>query len=407
MAGPTIDHMVSITVLVAALMLTFGLYNQIHANALAYQRNHQVVMKAVDLMNTICLTPGNPTDWGQTNSTLLGFGLQDPEAAGYALSPFSIMRLLSSSGEKVYYNVTGKWYSNVSWGLGGGYLLLPESDCINYTTVSRLLGTNGSYGFQLSVTPTLNVSVSEVQLNPLKLNVEVRGPGSPLGGATLNYLMFWTLAEKDNATGCPLLNFTSGSASTNSAGLAYLNFPQIKKVDQNKTAYTIIVNAYLGGLYGVGYKSREAITSAGNIIPFVESFKNGTVLLAHKWGKNDPDGNQGALHFSATFYVLSDNFTPINIYIQNSTGLVNYGIGGKPFHRIQIPTSDAGFLVVAYCKGNEFGMVIMPWGISTLGVSVTFGGNPSGYSFVATELRQVTVNDISYQVKLAVWRLHD
>jgi len=403
MAGPTIDHMVSITVLIAALLLTMGIYNQMLASAIAYERNRQVVMKAVDLMNTICLCPGNPIDWGQSNSTLLGFGLQDPESAGYALSPFSLMRLLSSSGEKVYYNRTGKWYSNVSWGINGGYLFVPISDCVNYTTVSSLLGINGSYGFKLSVTPTLSVTISEVQLNPLRLSVVVRGPGSPLSGATLNYLMFWTYG-KDNATGCPLFNFSSSSASTNSAGLAYLDFPQIN-VNNNQTAYTIIVNAQLGGLYGVGYKSREVVTSAGNIIPFVESYENGTVLLAHKWGKNDPDGNQGALHFNASFYVLSDNFAPINVEMTNSTGLVNYGKGGKPYHQIQIPTSNAGFLVVAYCKGNEFGMVIMPWGISTIGVSVTFGGDPSGYSFVATELRQVIVNGISYQVKLAAWSL--
>jgi hypothetical protein len=405
MTGPTIDHMVSITVLVAALMLTFGLYNQILASAFAYQRNHQVVMKAVDLMNTICLGPGNPTDWGQSNVTPTCFGLQDPDGRGYALSPFSLMKLLSSSGEKVYYNITGEWYSNISWGLDGGYLLLPIGECVDYATVSRLLGTNGSYGFQLSVTPTLSISISEVQVNPLELSVEVRGPGSPLSGATLNYLMYWTLTEKDPETGCPLFNFTSGSSSTNSAGLASLDFPQIN-VNNNRTAYTIIVNAQLGGLYGVGYKSRETITSAGNIIPFVESYENGTVLLAHKWGKNDPDGNQGALHFNATFYIISDNFAPINVDIENSTGLVNYGKGGKPFHQIQIPTSNAGFLIVSYCRGNEFGMVIMPWGISTIGLSLTFGGDPSGHSFVATELRQVVVNELSYQVKLSVWSLN-
>ena len=406
MAGATIDHMVAITVLAAALLLTMGVYGQMLASVVAYERSREVAMKAVDLMDTICLGPGNPADWGQRNVTPTCFGLQDPDGSGYALSPFSLMRLLSSSGDQVYYNITGEWYSNVSWGIDGGYLLVPIDECINYANVSRLLGVNGSYGFQLSVTPTLSISISEVQSNPLELSVGVRGPGSPLSGAALSYLMYWTLDEKDPETGSPLLNFTSGSSITNSAGLASLDFPQIN-VNNNRTAYTIIVNAQLGGLYGVGYKSRETITSAGNIIPFVESFENGTVLLAHKWGKNDPDGNQGALHFNATFYILPTNFEPIKVDLENSTGLVNYGKGGKPFQRIQIPTSYAGFLVVSYCKGPEFGMVIMPWGISTIGLSVTFGGDSSGYEWVATELRQVVVNELSYQVKLAVWSLHD
>jgi hypothetical protein len=397
MAGPAIDHMVAVVLLIATLMLSFTIYNQILSNAIAYERSNQVAMKAIDLMDTVCLTPGNLPHWGQNNVTPGCFGLQDPDGAGYELSSFSLMRLLSSSGNV---NRTGEWYSNVSWGLNGGYLLMSKSDCINYTVVSRLLGTNGSYGFHLSVTPTLSVIVSEVQQSPLNLSVEVEGSGSPLSGAGLNYLMFWTVGN--NTNGYPLFNFTSGSAITKSTGLGYLSFPQIN-VNNNQTAYTLIVKAYLGGLYGVGYKSRETITGAGNIIPFVESFGNqtGTVLLAHKMGKNDPSSSQ-KLYFNATFYVLPDNFAPMKY--SNSAGWVN-GTGGKPFQQMQILTSNAGFLVVAYCKGNKYGMVIMPWGIGTIGLSVTFGGNSSGYNWVATELRQVTVNKISYQVKLAVWSL--
>jgi hypothetical protein len=401
MAGPGIDHIVAVVLLIATLTLSFTVYNQILANAIAYERSNQVAMKAMDLMGTVCLTPGNPANWGQNNVTPTCFGLQDPDGAGYELSSSSLMRLLTSSG-KVYYNRTGEWFSNISWGVNGGYLLMPTSDCINYAAVSRLLGTNGSYGFQLSVTPTLSVILSEVQQSPLNFSVEVEGSGPPLSGVALNYLMFWTVGN--NTMGYPLLNFTSGSAITKSTGLCYLSFPQIN-VNNNQTAYTLIVEAYLGGLYSVGYISRETITGAGNIIPFVESFGNqtGTVLLAHKWGKNDPTSSQ-KLYFNATFYVLPDNFAPVNVVIPNSAGWVN-GTGGKPFQRIQIPTSNAGFLVVAYCKGNQYGMVIMPWGIGTIGLSVTFGGNSSGYNWVATELRQVTVNEISYQVKLAVWSL--
>jgi len=56
---------------------------------------------------------------------------------------------------------------------------------------------------------------------------------------------------------------------------------------------------------------------------------------------------------------------------------------------------------------NEMGSIIIPWGIGTLGVSASFNGQfgSDGYDFVATELRQVTINDISYQVKVSVWKL--
>ena len=398
MAGPTIDHMVSITVLVAALLLTFGLYNQILASAFAYQRNHQVVMKAVDIMNTICLSPGNPPNWGQTNSTPLGFGLQDPESAGYTLSPFSIMRLRSSvDSQLVYYPKTGLYYNNVS--LDGGSLLMPVSDCVNYTTVAKLLGVNGSYGFQITIVPTLNVSVSQVPASYLILKVQVRGPGLPLSGATLNYYMHQVVSSNDSF---PLIITQSDVAQTDSAGSALLEFPSI---DDSDDTYSFIVYAHLGGLNGVGYYSHDVLDDKPPfIVPFIKDFEQGIIIIAHNWDVHYYGSPVPAVHYNATFFVLTENFELRQVEIANSTGKVNYG-EGEPYATTQVPASESGILFISYRWGNRFGTVMVPWGISTIGVSVTFGGDPSGYSFVATELRQVIVNEMSYQVKLAVWSL--
>ncbi|MDH7477329.1 MAG: hypothetical protein QHH17_02980, partial [Candidatus Bathyarchaeota archaeon] len=280
MAGSTIDHLVSVTVFLGAMLLFISLFNQTIQTALIYQRHRYLATKCSDLLDNMLLNPGIPEYWGKSNCTPYGFGLQDPEFTQYRLSPFSLMRLLSSAGDRVFYEKTGKWYSNVSWGFGGGYLLLQESECINYSTASKLLGINGTYGFQLTITPILTINIRETQLNPLKLEVQVLGPGSPLTNAFLDYLMFWTSGP--NVGGC-----IRGNTTTNSVGLASLTFSGIN-VNNNQTAYTFIVKAYLGGLYGVGYLSREITTKAGNIIPFIESYEDGIILLAHKWGKNDP-----------------------------------------------------------------------------------------------------------------------
>jgi len=395
MAGSTIDHLVSVTVFLGAILLFISLFNQTIQTAIIYQHHRTLATKCSDLLDNMLLNPG---DWSGSIPT--SFGLQDPEFKQYRLSPFSLMRLLSSAGDRVYYEKTGKWYSNVSWGIGGSYLLLQESECIDYWTASKLLGVNGTYGFQLTVSPTLTINIREIGLNPLTLETQVLGPGLPLSNATLNYLMFWVNDPKGGEC-------IKGNATTNSLGLASLNFPGIS-VDNNQTAYTFIVKAYLGGLYGVGYLSREIITKAGNIIPFIESYENGTILLAHKWGKNDPGEEcQGALQFNATFYILPENFAPIKVDILNKTELVNYG-QGKPYYAVQIPLearNDPGFLVVSYWRGNEYGMVVMPWGIGTIGISVVFGDNPSGKEWVATDMRQVVVGDISYQATLALWSL--
>jgi len=92
----------------------------------------------------------------------------------------------------------------------------------------------------------------------------------------------------------------------------------------------------------------------------------------------------------------------------NCSGHLNSG-EGFPDVGTQIPSSEVGLLVISYMKNpNQMGSIIVPWGVGALGVSASFDGgfgSSSGYDFVATELRQVTINDISYQVKVSAWKL--
>lgn len=403
MTGVTIDHLVATTAFTGAIFLFISLFSQTLQTAILFQQNRHVAVMGSNLLDGILLNSGYPYHWGESDTTLSSFGLQQPAESGYALSSFALMRLLSSQS-RVFYNSTGEWYSNVSWGVNGGYLLVPVSDSVDYETAAKLLGVNGSYGFHLTISPTLTIEINEIQLNPLQLEIEVEGPGLSLSGAAINYSLFWVYG-KDPVDGTPLFNSTSGAAQTNYAGVVSLDFSTDPVVDGSK-AYTILVYTQLGGLVGSGYKSREVVTSAGNIIPFVEDFGDGQfaqILLAHKWGKNDPDGSQGTLHFNATYFFLSDNNELIKVNIENSTGLVNYG--SKNYHPLQIPTTNNGFLVVSYCKGNEYGMVIMPWGISPLGISVSFGGEAAGNAWVSTDLRQATVSKVAYQAQIACWSL--
>ena len=117
MAGSTIDHLVSVMVFLGALTLFISLFNQTIQTAILYQRHRVLATKCSDLLDNMLLNPGIPIDWGRSNVTPTGFGLQDPEFTQYRLSPFSLMRLISSSGERVYYPRTGKYYSNMTMGL--------------------------------------------------------------------------------------------------------------------------------------------------------------------------------------------------------------------------------------------------------------------------------------------------
>jgi len=292
------------------------------------------------------------------------------------------------------------YYNNVSLGSGAS-VLMPVGDCVNYTTVARLLGVNGSYGFQITIAPTLNVSISQVPASYLILKVVVRGPGLPLSGAALNYYMHQVVANPNSSF--PLIVTQSGAAQTDSTGSALLNFPSIDDADDT---YSFIVYAHLGGLNGVGYYSHDVLRDYPEfIVPFIGNFEQGTIIIAHSWDvHNYTETPVPNVFYNATFFVLTEGFELRQVQIVNSTGQLNYG-EGKPYNTTQVPASESGILFISYRWGNRFGTVMVPWGIGTLGVSATFGGDPSGYTFVATELRQVIVNGISYQVKLAAWSL--
>ena len=144
------------------------------------------------------------------------------------------------------------------------------------------------------------------------------------------------------------------------------------------------------------------------VIPLIQDYDQGTVIIAHSWDVNGA-GNPPVpeVKYNATFFVLTSDFQLQQVEIANSTGHLIYG-EGNPYFTTQLPVSEVGFLLVSYKRdANRLGSVLMPWGIGTLGISTSFdGGNsPSGYDFVATELRQVTIDGISYQVKVSTWSL--
>ena len=399
MAGATIDHMISLTILIAALLIAMMSFNQMFSTAVAYETNTQVATKAVDIMNTLCLSPGNPAEWGITNGAVLGFGLQDPNVGGYTLGPHSIMRLntAQSDSQLVYYDKTDLFYNNVSTNLGHA-IHIPIGNCINYTNATELLGIAGTYGFSVDIAPTLNVTIRETNTDPLTLNAKVRGSGPLLSGATLKCYLF-TVNEIDEIPTIekhPLkvsLTDSSGSADIEYLGLSGENL-----------VYSLIAYVRLGGLNGVGYYTSNTIADDEFIIPLVEDYNQGELILAHSGDILFPSQSAETLKYNATFFVLTSDFE-LQFVDLDCWGHLN---PGEDPVETQIPSSEVGLLIISYLKNpNQMGNVVVPWGVGTFGVPVTFGnfGSGGGSSFVATEVRQVTINGISYQVKVSAWKL--
>jgi hypothetical protein len=399
MAGSTIDHLVSVTVFIGALLLFISLFNQSLQTAISYQQHRNLAAKCSDLLDGMLLTPGIPSNWGKGNCTPTGFGLQDPEFTQYKLSPFSLMRLMSSSGTPLYYDPTKSYYSNITMGFGN-FLLVPYALAINYSTTAKLLGVNNTYGFQLTIKPVITVSITETHAaNPLILNMEVVGTGFPLSNATVSWC-FLKINEKGDQSSPSYTSFFS-TTYTDEDGYASLT---VDNVDLNDS-YALIAYAHISGLIGIGY--HERITGYKRyVIPLVDSFEDKRVLLAHSYDVHNQGPPESSVFYNATFVMLTEDFTLREMPMENATGKIVYGHGTqKTYQNLTIPTYNPGILILAYQSNNEYGFILMPWGISSMAFPVVFGHDPFGQEWVATDMRQVIVNGIAYQATLALWSL--
>jgi hypothetical protein len=348
------------------------------------------------------LTPGIPSDWGKSNCTPTGFGLQDPEFTQYRLSPFSLMRLLSSSGTPLYYDPTKSYYSNITMGFGN-FLLVPYTLAINYSTTAKLLGINNTYGFQLTIKPVITVSITETHAaNPLILNMEVVGTGFPLSNATVSWC-FLNITKKGEQSSPSYTNFF-GTTYTDEDGSASLTVDNVEAND----SYAIIAYAHISGLIGIGY--RERVTGYKRyVIPLIDSFEDRRVLLAHSYDVHNQGPPESAVFYNATFVMLTEDFMLREMPMGNATGepsKIVYGHGTqKTYQNLTIPTYNPGILIIAYQSNNEYGFILMPWGISSMAFPVVFGDTPFTKEWVATDMRQVIVNGIAYQATLALWSL--
>ena len=396
MAGSTIDHLFALTTFLVAYLIFVSLFSQTIQTAILYQRHRQLAVKCSDILDNILLTPGIPSNWGETNLIPSSFGLQHPNLGGYTLSPFSVLRLLPLE-ETVYYNRTGEWYSNYSLG-EGIYLLIPLSSSLNYSTVATLLGINGSYGFQLVVSPLINVDAQEVDSNPLTIEVYVGSTNGPISGANITCYVYRIYKPEDSDY--PAFTTLIQNASTGEDGKATLQF---SGVNVSNEAYVAIIHAFIGYFTSVGYIVKKTTTNE-DIFPLILNFEERKVMLVHSWDIHNYGPPNPAIFYNATFFLISENYALSEVEIENSTGKVTYGTG-KSYNITTIPTFDPGFLIITYRTGNKFGATLMPWGISSLGVSVTFGELSTNAEWVATDIRLVIVNGMPYQVKLALWSL--
>jgi hypothetical protein len=381
------------------MLLFISFFNQTIQTAVIYQQHRAVATKCSDLLDTMLLNPGIPV----TEPPAV-FGVHDTAFTGYTLDPFSLMRLGSSTGNPVYYEKKGIMYSNMTVGFGNS-LLMPMNDSVNplnnvvnYSSALEMLGINGTYGFQLTLTPIVTVSIAETSRNPsLKLSITVSGISFPLANAAVSYRLIPVSLNGDYPDYLTIQNPTD-PVYTDAAGSVSVAFPDFTP-DATLT-YAFVAYAHIGGLTGVGFYTPD-FSGSPHLIPFVESLSENEVLLAHSSDVPNTASSSENLTYNAAFVKLSNE----NFELQgNSTGEVWSGASHAP-EVITVP-NYAGILVIAYKNdAGSGGVTVMPWGVGSLAFPVTFRGNPAEQEWVATDIRQVMVGGVAYQAKLSLWSL--
>jgi hypothetical protein len=386
--------MVSVVVLLAAVLLFIGLFSQTLSVGIEYQSNTSVAKKCSDLLDSMLLGPGIPT----TGSPMV-FGLRNSGFSQYQLSPFSLTRLKSSSSPSSSYQKTSQDYSTITTS-PSNYLMYPENDAVNYSIARSLLGINETYGFQLSLTPTVNISIVEISTSPLSLSLTVSGTGFPLANAKINYVLI-PVSLSTNIPSFQTIPDQTGSTQTNSLGSASITFSNYI-VNQDST-YAFVSCAYLDGISGIGYYQHSPV-GIQKVIPLLGPLSSRIVTLAHSDDIPSDSLSSDILYFNTTFVLESQNFVVQQTSMASSIsfGNVTSGSGNFPAS-ISMSSYTPGILVLAYNSDSSSGVVLMPWGFGSLGFPLLFGGTPLNYGWVSTDLRQVQINAVSYHAKLSLW----
>ncbi len=405
MASATMDHMISLIVFIGALIIFIGLFSQSIQNANVYERHRALSTKTSDLLDTMLLNPGIPANWGQSNSDVTGFGVQDPEFTQYQMSPFSLMRLGASTGNILECNKTSPniYYNNESLGLGS-FLLTPTDQALNYSSALSMFGIKNTYGFQLTFTPDITVSIMENQASsPLNLSISVTGTGFPFAYATINYCLIQVKLPQSQAE-YPAYTIQSGIVTTDQQGTVNVVFPSITDPNQ---VYAFVAYAHLNGVLGVGYHTRTS-SSDQYVVPLVQNMASQQIGLVHNFDLNGTGPEGSSLKYNATFVILKQDYTLSELSLGSPgnlslAGTITSGVG-NPSPNVFLPSTTTGILIVTYqTSSTQGGIVMMPWGLSSLAFPLTFGGNPHGQAWVTNDLRQVTIGGVAYQVKLELW----
>ncbi len=392
MTGQIIDTSVAFIAFILIFMVTLATFNGIVVSGLNYVNLRQVTLVANDLIDNMLLTPGSPSNWGQLNAQPSAFGLQNPGFKAYSISPFDPLRMMQPNGTVV---VNGTSYSTFILP-GGQTMWQPTLSLVTYSTAQQLLGLSGSYGFRLALTPTLSVTITPTNQNPLTLNMSVSAPGGPVYKANIGFTLFYIPSNVTGNNPPPVFSFFA-KVSTDTLGRATVSFP----FDASTTAYQGIATVSAGGMLATQMIGNTDFSQV-KMFPVLQNISTGAGKMIHQctYQNNPPCG---IYNYNATLYIPAADGSLQAISLGSGTGSVTPGLPGA----FQFPLGQPGIVVIGFNGpglAKKAGFFVLPWGYNTLSLSLFFGGIPPTVEVVASVRRAALMGNIHYQVVLTVWK---
>jgi hypothetical protein len=374
-----VSFVIMTTVITAAIVFTA----QNLSNAYNYSIDQTLTRKAKDTLLNLVENPGVPANWASEGTTPTIFGLKSLEAPGSNPSPFGLMRLMTPNS---VYNYDDKDYYDLS--TNGGSLFLQKDIVLDYEHLIGLVDPNGRYGFQLVVTPLLNITTSFDE-GTKTLSVNVTSASSDIGDAQVSA----TLYRLDPNTLPDTMTIVSET----------LNPISSEETKYDLSAYDETYFVYLRAIYN-DLASASCFIKPGvsptALLPIVTNYATGEVSVT-------PSGSYSGNRFeyAASFqFIVPNNQFRFKLF---ENDLVNPG-EEEPKISLSDYKSIPGYLLIFYRIDStpDYGLSVMPWGLNSLGYKLTLGSGPTRLDSVVTQSRVVNVGNESYDVEILMWRVN-
>ena len=388
MPSTIIDYIVSLVIVTTLISSSIILTVENLKNVEFYEQDLLTSVGASDILNNLLQNRGNPVDWGHTNITPISFGLNSPFVDYMALSPFTPMRLMRAD-ETINYE--GIEYRNLT--TAQAHLFLRSDEYVDYDVASESLAVDNEFGFRVSLTPILTLSFYQLEANPLKVEISLKGLSGSVVGALLNASLYRVVKDIPYPS---ISNPIEQHAVSDLSGSAELVFPTI---NADETLYIVLVKANLGGIQGVGYYT-NSYSKNTPILPIVTRYGEGEVSLVHRKNITASYVYDGDVYYNLTFLNQVGEIGFRSVTLGSASGIINVSTPGV----VGLSVGNPGILLVSSKTTGGYELTTMPWGMTPLCLSMSYGADPINKKTVVKKSQLTTINGLSYNIELAFWR---